>query len=166
MLKKAFNVISITILTILTILSLVLVGPPLLGYKTYAVLSGSMEPELNVGGLVYIKPTPPEDILKGDIITYTMAGNTKTLVTHRVSNIDLENQEFITKGDANKVEDGPIAFNRLIGKKVFHLPYLGYMIVHLKTKEGILLIVGLALLMMILNFIPELLLNKDEKKKI
>lgn len=166
MLKKVSNVISITILTILIILSLVLVGPPLLGYKTYAVLSGSMEPVLKVGGLVYIKPVPSEEITKGDVITYTMAGNSGSLVTHRVVDIDLENQDFITKGDANKVEDGPIAFNRLIGKKVFHLPYLGYMIVHLKTKEGILLIVGLALLMMILNFIPELSTNKDEKKKI
>lgn len=142
---------------------LTLAGPPILGYKTYAVLSGSMEPNLQVGSMAYVKPARPESISKGDIITYTMAGDTTKLVTHRVIDIDRENKEFITKGDANEVKDGPISFQRLVGKMSFRIPYLGYAAVYLKTKQGFMVIAAVLILIVLSNMLPEIL-GKEEKK--
>ena len=48
------------------------------------------------------------------------------------------NRVFTTKGDANEFEDStPISFDRLIGKAVFCIPYLGSMSVFLHSKNGI-----------------------------
>ena len=51
----------------------------------------------------------PDDVIPGDIITYSIAGDNDKLVTHRVVSIDEKRKEFITKGDANDLVDGPIA---------------------------------------------------------
>ncbi len=40
--------------------------PKLFGYQAYTVISGSMEPEIPVGSLVYIQPSAPELTTKGD----------------------------------------------------------------------------------------------------
>lgn len=61
---------------------------------------------------------------KGDIITFRIDD---TVVTHRVT----ENRNGIctTKGDANKTAD-PVSVkeSQIIGRVVFSLPYLGYVI--------------------------------------
>lgn len=163
MIKKICNIVSITLLTIMIFMVLALAGPPLLGYKTYAVLSGSMEPKLQVGSMAYVKPTRPNAISKGDIITYTLSGDSKTLVTHRVIDIDYKNKEFITKGDANEVKDGPIGFQRLVGKMIFTIPYLGYAAVYLKTKKGLIIIAAILVLMILSNTIPEILKKEEQK---
>lgn len=67
---------------------------------------------------------------KGDIITFH---NGDTVVTHRV--VKKEKDIFITKGDANKTEDPvPAEASQIIGRVVFHLPYLGYVIHFLKAR--------------------------------
>ena len=46
-----------------------------------------------------------------------------------------EKDIFITKGDANKTEDPvPAEASQIIGRVVFHLPYLGYVIHFLKAR--------------------------------
>ena len=87
------------------------------------VYSGSMEPEIPTGAVVFTKEGEfsPK---KGDIITFH---NGDTVVTHRV--VKKEKDIFITKGDANKTEDPvPAEASQIIGRVVFHLPYLGYVI--------------------------------------
>lgn len=66
----------------------------------------------------------------GDIITFH---NEDTVVTHRV--VKKEEGTFITKGDANKNADPiPVAKSQIIGRVVFCLPYLGYIIYFLKAR--------------------------------
>ena len=40
------------------------------------MLSGSMEPNIPVGSLIYVKTVEPETLRKGDVITYLVAENT------------------------------------------------------------------------------------------
>lgn len=41
--------------------------PRLAGYEIYNIVSGSMEPAIRVGSVVYVKPCRPHDMKAGDI---------------------------------------------------------------------------------------------------
>lgn len=108
--------------------------PALFGYEVYEVVSGSMEPEIPVGSILYVEETEPEDVLPGDIIAFTRDGS---VVTHRVEENRYVEGEFITKGDANRKEDMlPVAYESLIGKAVYHLPMLGVLMRLLASTTG------------------------------
>jgi len=97
------------------------------GWEFDAVLSGSMEPELGVGGLVVIKPVDAQDVGTGDVISFKLPG-IDTPICHRV--IDRQETEsdllFQTKGDANEGPDMyQVRAQDVNGKAVFYLPYVG-----------------------------------------
>ncbi|MGI6703795.1 MAG: signal peptidase I [Clostridia bacterium] len=95
-------------------------GPPMIaGHHMYIVLSGSMSPAFDTGSVIFVEPMEPEDIREGDIITYRGLGDSSLLTTHRVMGIEGSGQalEFITKGDANDVNDPyPIPGENLVGR--------------------------------------------------
>ena len=55
--------------------------PRLMGYNIYEVVSGSMEPEIPVGSVIYVKAAEPETVEAGDIIAFVQNGS---VITHRV----------------------------------------------------------------------------------
>ena len=142
--KKSGNILSalLGILGTLIIIAVIvcmlpLAVPKLMGYQTYDVVSGSMEPEIPVGSLVLVKETEPEEILKGDVIAFMSARDTGTVVTHRVVENDAENGEFITKGDANEQNDmNPVPYGDLIGRVEKHYPVIGGIMAGLTTGMG------------------------------
>ena len=97
------------------------------GWEFDAVLSGSMEPELAVGGLVVIKPVDAQLVETGDVISFKLP-DIDTPICHRV--IDIQEMAggrlFQTKGDANEEPDiSLIPAESVSGKEVFYLPYVG-----------------------------------------
>ncbi len=97
--------------------------PRLLGYEAYEVVSGSMEPKIPVGSILYVEQARPEEVEAGDVIAFMKDGS---VITHRVEENRYVEGEFITKGDANSKEDlAPVAYDSLVGKAVWHLPVLG-----------------------------------------
>ena len=97
--KILFRCIFNAALFLMLIVAMVLLLPGLFGIRPYVVYSGSMEPKIPTGAVVFIKEGAysPET---GDIITFH---NEDTVVTHRV--VKKEEGTFITKGDANKNAD-------------------------------------------------------------
>lgn len=155
MLKRICNILSKGILVILALIAAVLLIPHILGHQTLAVLSGSMEPKISVGSIVVVKDAEPLDIEVGDVITYRLSGN--TLVTHRVVEQDMERRQFITKGDANEAPDAaPVAYESVVGKVAMHFPLLGYLSIYMKTPLGITGICVLLMVMILLNFLPDI----------
>lgn len=113
---------SLILLTV--ILSCVPVTVPrFLGYESYSVVSGSMEPEIPVGSIIYVKPVEPVDVAEGEVIAFQSGGS---VVTHRViANQQVEGQ-FTTKGDANAAEDvNAVPYGALLGRVERHYPMLG-----------------------------------------
>jgi signal peptidase len=161
LIKKIYNFFSTIFLILIVIIAIALVLPHLLKYKTYAVISGSMEPTLHVGSLAYVRSSLPEEIEEGDIITFLISQDSSLVATHRVVSINLNDSYFITKGDANESEDAPIQFNKLIGRTLFSIPYLGYLTVFLKTKQGIVLTIFILTLTILFSIIPPII--KREK---
>ena len=81
------------------------------GIKTAIVLTGSMEPTLNIDDFVILRE------LKGrvnvnDIVSYKRPGE-KNEVLHRV--VSVNKNIVITKGDANNKEDDPIDVMQITG---------------------------------------------------
>lgn len=164
MVRKVCNVLSSLILILLVALAVLLLVPRFMGYCTLAVLSGSMEPEISVGAIVYAKEIEPEELKVGDILTYRI--NESTMVTHRIVEIDTTEKQFITKGDANDVIDGnPVTYDQVVGKTVFHVPFVGYISIYIRTPLGIAAICGVLFVMLLLNLLPELF-DKKEKSPV
>jgi signal peptidase len=123
------------------------------GLQLLAVMSGSMEPTINVGGIVGIRPVPANELRAGDVITFANQSAPDVLVTHRIVSIEnRDGQSFLTtKGDANDSVDAMAApATRAVGRVDFSLPWLGFLMMWLSSplaKVGILVvsIVGFAL---------------------
>lgn len=164
MLKKICDILSNLLLVILAVIALALFLPKILGYSQFAVLSGSMEPNIHVGAVVYGKEAQVSELQTGDIITYQIGSG--TIVTHRIASIDEESQTVITKGDANETEDAsPVSFSNIVAKYAFNIPYLGYISIYAKTPLGITVICGVLIVMVLLRFLPDIFNGEDEKKK-
>ena len=105
-----------------------------LGYEVYNVISGSMEPAIPVGSMVFVKPASWEEIDTGDVIAYSSEGS---VITHRVVESHFVEGEFITKGDSNNTEDlTAVPFSSLIGRVEKHIPYLGEITAMLASPLG------------------------------
>ena len=135
------------ILGIIVILSVVLLLipltlPRLMGYETYNVVSGSMEPEIPVGSLLLVKSVDPYEIEEDDIITFYSNG---TVVSHRVVRNNSFEKTFTTKGDANdKADLSDITYNQVIGVMKYHIPRMGQVLMILDTGMGKMLMICLA----------------------
>ena len=164
MVKKICNILSTIVLILLLGVAATILAPMLLGYKEMAVLSGSMEPNIPVGSIVYVKPMEADQLEVGDVCTY-MLEDGSNYVTHRVISIDPENQTLVTQGDANESPDGDVAFSQVLGEAQFHLPYLGFITINAKTPKGIMAICGVLVLVILVNFIPAIIDADEEDKK-
>lgn len=158
--KKIASVISTTILIIMIAAALFVAVPKLFGIKMYSVLSGSMEPVLSIGDLIYVVPANPENIKEGDVISFVL--NEDLLVaTHRVAAVDTENMRFTTKGDANSAEDaGTVLFGNVIGIEKFSLPKVGYLFSAINTTVGRIISITIIIMLAIVSFV----LSDDKKK--
>lgn len=149
---------------ILTALIILFVSPFLLYalgnfvpfYESFIVSSGSMEPELMTGSTLYTLKTAPENIRVGDTITYADGGR---FTTHKV--IEKRNQSgeisFKTKGIANENPDpGYVSGDELVGKKIFSIPFMGYLITWAGTSAGVLTLIFLPATLIILLELKEI----------
>lgn len=126
------------------------------GYGCAVVLSGSMEPVLQVDDLIFVKAQ--EDFQVGDIVVFQDGAS---LTVHRL--IFIDEQTAVTKGDANNAEDEPIAADQLIGCVVGRLSKMGIVTRFLKTPVGVLLLLGGALLLTEMSFRSE---HKEGDQKV
>ena len=162
LLSKICNILIGAILVFVILVAGALLLPRAFGYQIYGVLSGSMEPHFHVGSVVYVEPVAADEIQVGDPITFKMPNDVDLVATHRVVEIDSENKQFTTKGDANEVEDvEPVSFDRLIGRAVASIPYLGYLSIFMQSSTGIVVGIGLLLFMVFLSILGDL----GKKKK-
>ena len=70
--RKIYNIITTIMVAIVVVTAALLVGAKVIGFQTYSVLSGSMEPTYHTGSLIYVKKTDPQDIRVGDPITFCL----------------------------------------------------------------------------------------------
>ena len=104
-------------------------APSVFGFSVLQVTSGSMEPEIPVGGIVIVRKVKPDSLKVGDVISFysndvDISGKVNT---HRI--IEIKQSEsgekiFRTKGDANEYADTAAVFEiDLVGKMILNLGY-------------------------------------------
>lgn len=126
--------IGAIVILIMLIVLIPLGVPGMLGYKTYDVISGSMEPEIPVGSLIVVQPSGAEALETGTVIAFSRNGS---VVCHRVVENDTSKQLLRTKGDANADPDlQEVPYENVIGIVRYHLPYLGLLGEILSTAQG------------------------------
>ena len=79
--------------------------PGVFGVRPAVVLSGSMEPVIQTGDLIFLHDIDAAELKEGDVICYLSSGKA---VTHRIVSITQDGggqRRFITQGDANNTED-------------------------------------------------------------
>ena len=85
-LKKVINILTTVMLVLFVVFVILLVGVRLVGVEPHIVLSGSMEPEIKTGSIVFVKKLTPEEKMNlevGQTVTYVQnAGGTK--ITHKI----------------------------------------------------------------------------------
>ena len=125
-----------------------------MGYQLYTVVSGSMEPAVPTGSLVYIKYVEPGDIETGDIIAFYGSDAQGSIITHRVVSNSNAMGEFITKGDANAENDmNPVTYEQYVGKMVRSIPKVGGIAQTLTVGSGktvLKCVIGLAIVLQVL----------------
>ncbi|MCA9376421.1 signal peptidase I [Candidatus Dojkabacteria bacterium] len=148
------------IFTIGTLIILSMVENPF-GIRSYTVLTGSMEPAIQTGSIIF---TYHKDEYKiGDIITYKptgkIAGQTDMTLTHRIVKIDETPNGLLitTKGDANAANDyDKVSEDQIIGSSLMTVPYLGFVVDTAKKPLGFVALV----------VIPSTILIYEELRKI
>jgi signal peptidase len=141
--------------------------PTILNHSIYIVRSNSMSPTFKTGTLLIIKRADSGTINVDDIITFRKKNDTLS-TTHRVVEIidDNNTRQFVTRGDANNVDDPiPVSENDILGKVTFFIPLLGYVFGFIRTKQGIILVIVIPAFILMLTQIIQLFKYKKESKK-
>ncbi len=121
------------------------------GYGISVVMSGSMEPTLQVDDLVVIRET--DTVQVSDIIVYQ---SRDSLVIHRV--LEIDGDSIVTRGDANNAADEAIALSDVKGVMVASVPRIGAVVQFVKQPAvvAVILIAAVAL--------TELSFRRDKQK--
>lgn len=121
-------------------------SPTIFGYSFAVIASGSMEPALMVDDLIINHAQ--SDYEKNDIITFHSGSS---LTTHRI--IEITDQGFVTKGDANDTVDlDVVPTNVVVGRVVWTIPHIGGVLAFLKSPFGMAILVFIGLCIIELPF--------------
>ena len=162
--KKLLMVLVIFVLCISVLLLVLISFSPIKTFQVFRVMSGSMEPEIKTGSVIFVEQVNPKDLKKGDIITFSV-NKSVSPVTHRIVKISKDGK-ITTKGDANSTNDvDAVSLSSVKGGEIFTLPYLGYISEWTKTPLGFIFFIILPALLIIINEIFNIRkIVKDEIK--
>ncbi len=137
--EKLFYTLLIAEMFVLATVVATTVLPIPFGYQSYAVMTGSMDPQIPIGSLAYIDTKASfEEIIEGDVIAYKINETSDNVCMHRVTGFDWEKEGLITKGDANEYTDLiPIESNSYKGKEVGCIPCLGFIVDQLANAKAL-----------------------------
>jgi len=132
--------------------------PKVFGVQAFNVISGSMEPTISVGSIVYVRNVEFEELSQGDVIAFESGAS---VVTHRIVEINTEDKLITTKGDANNTEDfNPVSYTNVIGRMIAHFPIYGTIVAWLTDTVGKMVAVVVLVIGAVLSYLGE-----DKKEK-
>ena len=139
-------------------------------YRIFTVVSGSMEPDYNIGEVLISKEIDPKDIKVGDDVSYL--GNSGTfkdkVVTHRVIEIETDvdgRLVFHTKGLANLVEDPIVYENQIYGIVVREAKILSFVYKFVGTPSGMFIFIVIPILYIVGSEMIYVMLEKEDKRR-
>lgn len=132
-----FSFLGTMLLILIIVACIPLTVPRLMGYQIYSVVTGSMEPEIPVGSMVYVKSVNPKELKEKDVVAFYGGRDTNAIITHRVVKNNEISGQITTKGDANKTEDmNPVSYSDVIGIVEHTIPKAGALAQAFTSTEG------------------------------
>lgn len=137
---------SLSVVCVVLVLAAIVI-PKIIGAVPLTVLTGSMEPTFRPGDLLITKEIDPAEVKTGQMITFQPESGVDTLITHRVVSAGVSiggDRVFVTRGDANNQDDKAIIGDQVMGKYLYHVPYVGFLAnsISLDDKPLIMKILG------------------------
>lgn len=134
--KKIIKIIFVVILIFILCLNLFSIfNISIFGYRVFKISSGSMIPRFKVNDLVLVRKE--DNYVIRDVITYKKNGS---YITHRI--IKINNNKYITKGDANNTEDNEgVLKQNIVGKVVLGGKYFNVYFIKAALSTLIILII-------------------------
>ena len=141
-----------------------------LGYRMFSVASSSMAPDYQVGDVLIVKITEPEDIKVGDSVTYygKVGSFANKVITHQVIKIEKNvdgKRVFHTKGISNLVEDPLVYEEQIYGVVQFKAETLSFIYKVVNTKYGMFILVILPIFYIIGSEMLAFMLENEEKRR-
>lgn len=124
--------------------------PDFLGYKSFIIVSRSMEKTINKSDAIFVKEIEENELKVNDIISFRENDNTVT--THRIVKIEYVNDKkyYTTKGDNNNSNDKEkVIYEQIEGKYIFKIQGFGNIILILQNKITLITL----FIILILNYI-------------
>lgn len=127
--------------------------PKIGGWSPLIVLTGSMEPDIKSGDLIFVKQIDGKDVKVDDVIAFfDPDGNGTSILTHQVIEIIDEDGaiSFRTQGIANNTADRmPVSSDKLVGIYKFRIPGAGNVAMFMQTTAGLVICVFVPLVLLI-----------------
>lgn len=100
-------------------------APQLIGWKTMAITSGSMQPRIGIGDAVIVEPGV-SSLAPGRLVTFNDPVRPGQMITHRLVTYNNDGT-WTTKGDANANNDStPVPTSSIVGTAKAVIPYVGF----------------------------------------
>ncbi len=157
-LKVIVNIILVG--AILTAAALLV--PPLAGVQTFVMDDMSMQTNLAPGSVTYAVDKEAGELKNGDkVLEQASSGS----YVYRVTNLNVQEDTCtLTAPNTSPQLTKEANISNGVAKVVFTIPVIGYVVMAMKTTEG-LIIIGLAVLFVILLFILSEVWKKDEDEE-
>ena len=126
------------------------VGPMFFGFRTFVVVSGSMEPTIATGAIAIAVPVPSRDLQIGDVIAFSPSSEAALPIIHRIVRIEERDgiRYFTTRGDANTGDDAQLALPPMGLRVIKAIPFAGYATYYAAQPTGTLVLVWAPLLIL------------------
>jgi signal peptidase len=167
--RRALHVAAVLLLVALVVPFVVYAVPETAGAdESYVVLTASMTPDIAPGDAVLVREVTAGEVRVGDVITFRPRGGGDVPVTHRVVDVAVLSdgtRTFVTKGDANEDADaGVVTPDRLVGKVVLVVPYVGHVVGFVDSPVGFVLLVILPIGALIATEVADVVLEARRKR--
>lgn len=126
--KMALESVSVFGVVTMSMLCLWVVVPVVvLGWSASAIESGSMRPSIERGDVVLLRPLDRDESLDPGAIIRFRSGGVGDSIIHRVSDVDLDGERYVTQGDANRsVDSDLVPFDEVEGVGALMIPIVGF----------------------------------------
>lgn len=166
---KVIALIAVTLLLVVQLFQrLIPTSNGFFGFRTFIIVSASMEPKLKIGDVILVKNTNPEDIKINDIVSYKgESENFKNkIITHQVKNIKIENDRYIyyTKGSSNNSIDPAVYEEQLYGVMVYKFFILSLISKMIRNVIGFTLLIIVPLLLLFITEVVSIRKEIDERR--
>ena len=131
--------IVVAMICLATACAVVAVYLAAIGDRPLIVRSGSMEPALYPGDVIFVENVEARQLEVGDIATFTGVGGVKDSLSHRVRSVTTDGQTLTitTRGDANLGEETiRITATAIVGRATWRIARIGFAVMWAATATA------------------------------